>query len=152
MNLGDTAAFLLVAVLTGAALWRFWQIRKFLVEAERRFGSILALPAAWEVAPDVLSRALVGAGSVAYWRGDAVGMRRWYPAAVEAAERCADPAVIAEAVYNAGFTPATGELDFRQFAQGRTEFQRALDLFRALGDERGIAKALWALGLGELYA
>ncbi|MFN8620009.1 MAG: AAA family ATPase [Chloroflexota bacterium] len=139
-----------------AAIWRFWQIRGHLHEAQERLERTLTMPGADATPPSVLANALIAAGSVAYWRGDATGMRRWYGAAVTAAERCGDPRTLADALYNLGFSPddepGGAEQPVLVFALRRPEFERALGLYRELGDRQGIARSAWALGLGELYS
>lgn len=135
-----------------AALWRFWQIRGHLHEAQARVERILTTPGAADVSPRVHADALGAAGSIAYWRGDPPGMRRWYGAAVTAAERCGDPRTLADALYNLGFAPAEDEdRDVLVFALRQGIFERALALYRELDDRAGIAHSAWALGLAELY-
>jgi predicted ATPase/class 3 adenylate cyclase len=148
LDAGDDAR----AQRLAAALWRFWQIRGHLHEAQARLERILTTPGAERVAPRIHADALIAAGSVAYWRGDAPGMRRWYGAAVEAAERCGDPRTLADALYNLGFAPSEDEdPGVLVFALRQGIFERALALYRELDDRQGIAHSAWALGLAEMY-
>jgi tetratricopeptide (TPR) repeat protein len=140
------------AMRLATAVWRFWQIRGLLYEAEERFARILALPSAAAVSARIRARALGAAGSIAYWRADLAAMHRLYTEALAEAERCGDVATIADAEFNLGFAPTE---DVRPgqtyFAQGKEHFERALGLYRELGDERGVGRAAWGAGAGAIY-
>jgi len=141
------------AMRIATAIWRFWQIRGHLHEAEARFARILAMPGAGEVSAKVHARALGAAGGIAYWRADYPAMRSSYLAAVAEAERCGDPKTIADALYDLGFAPTDQPArGFSMYAQGVEQFNQALAIYRDLGDQGGAARSAWALGLGEMYA
>ena len=136
-----------------AALWRFWQIRGHLHEAQDRAGRILALPGVAEQPATLRARALGGAGSIAYWRGDAADIKRLYTLALDAARKSDDKAVLAESLYNYSFSVNTDEwLKTSQFLPDEESVAEALEIYRGLGDERGIANTSWALGLGAITA
>jgi predicted ATPase len=140
------------AMRLATALWRFWQIRGLLHEADRWFGRVLAMPGAGAVPARVRAEALGAAGSVAYWRDDYPGMHRWWSAAVIEAEATGDPRTIADALFNLGFAPVPDRpVDVSMFAQGLEQFLAALAIYREIDDRRGLGRAAWAVGLGELY-
>jgi predicted ATPase/class 3 adenylate cyclase len=131
------------------AIWRFWQIRGHLHEAERRSAAVLAMPGAATVDPLTRAHTLGAAGSIAYWRGDYPGIHRNYVDALEAARASGDPATIAEALYNVAFA-ASPTAPASTFELSRTHANEALALYRQLDDRRGIANADWALGLDAI--
>jgi tetratricopeptide (TPR) repeat protein len=123
-----------------AALWRFWQMRGHLQEGRSAVDRILTLPAG----PDSieLAAAFEAAGGIAYWQGDMPAAGIFYQRALEICRRLGDERAIANACYNLSFTYfVTQNLD-----SARTEalLDEALALYRKLGDQAGVAKALWA--------
>ncbi len=133
-----------------ASIWRFWQIRGHLHEAEARSREIVALPG-WVDEPAALrARALDAAGSIAYWRGDYAGTHRNYQAALDTARDAGDPEVLAEALYNVAFAPTPEPPSTSAFELATGHLTEALALYRELGDERGIANTNWALGLDAM--
>ena len=135
------------------AIWRFWQVRGHLVEARRRIERIMELPGMADQAPDLMARAFEAAGGITYWQGDVRAAHRFYSAALEAAQLSGDAQLIARATYNFGFAPldqarATDAL----YAAGEQSFEDSLGLFTALGDEKGIADASWALAIANAAA
>jgi predicted ATPase/class 3 adenylate cyclase len=124
-----------------AASWRFWQMRGYLAEAREHAERVLALPGSTDF-PDARAAALEAGGGVAYWQGDLLAARAWYEEALDMARASGDPARIANAAYNVGFTFTLNQED--QLA-ARALAQEALGLYRQLGDEAGIGRSLWAL-------
>jgi tetratricopeptide (TPR) repeat protein len=98
--------------------------------------------------------ALEAAGGLAYWGGGMTTAGQHYAASVEEARRLDDDAELANALYNHWFTrrPTDGINDWAQLlaADDRLMLDEALRIWTGLGDELGVAKALW--GLGEHYA
>jgi hypothetical protein len=147
---GDTATA--SALVFGA--WRFWQMRGHVVEGRRRVDQVLAMPA-WTGEPsrDRL-RALEAAGGLAYWAGNMTAAGVHYASAAEEARRLGDDAEIANALYNHWFArrPTASVADWGDLLAGddRELLDEALAIWTRLGDETGVAKALW--GLGEHYA
>ncbi len=147
---GDTADA--AALAFGA--WRFWQMRGHVVEGRRRVDRVLAMPA-WTPEPsrDRL-RALEAGGGLAYWAGDMAGAGVLYGAAADEARRLGDDAEIATAVYNHWFArrPTSGLSEWAALlaSDDRELLDEALETWTRLGDEEGVAKALW--GLGEHHA
>jgi non-specific serine/threonine protein kinase len=126
------------------ALWRFWQFRGHLYEGGRRADVVLALPGA---DPHNRCRAMEAAGSIAYWRGDLESCRRFYLDALGLARRIGQPALVAEALYNAAFGVAlTKTAGADGVAEGHKYLEEAKELFARLGDRSGVAKTLWGQG------
>jgi predicted ATPase/class 3 adenylate cyclase len=144
-----------VAIVLGmvAGLWRFWQARGHLHEARRRVEQALAMPGVANQPPALRAKAYAAGGGVAYWQGDFVTANRWYGQALEAARQTGDGAEIGLASYNLGFAALDHEADQdSRFRAGRPWFERALDLYRALGHDQGIADAEWAMSLAAAAA
>jgi predicted ATPase/class 3 adenylate cyclase len=139
-----------IALRLVSALWRFWQIRGHLFEATERAARALRMDGVSELPPLIRSRALGAAGSIAYWRGDIPVTHAHYAAALAAARESEDRRALAEALYNFGFAPVPDATDGTTiYTAGRPYLEEALALYRELGDERGIAGALWALAIAE---
>lgn len=150
IDTGDTATA--AALAFGA--WRFWHQRGHVVEGRRRVERVLAMPGWTGDASTSRLRALEAGGGLAYWAGDmgAAGVK--YAAAAEEARRLGDEGEIANALYNHWFArrPTAGVADWAALlaADDRDLLDEALAIWTRLGDEAGVAKALW--GLGEHYA
>jgi len=130
-----------------AASWRFWQMRGFLAEARESAERVLVLPGSVEL-PDARAAALEAAGGIAYWQADIVASRAWYGEALELARASGDLARIANAVYNVAFTFSFNE---EEAGRAREIASEAVDLYRQLGDEGGVARALWGLSTAEFF-
>jgi predicted ATPase/class 3 adenylate cyclase len=149
---GDVGAALDIA----SNVWRFWQTRGHLAEGRARIGALLAAAAdRTDLPPELLSRAEEAAGSIAYWTRVVAfdEIEPHYRRALELARESGDRDRQAWSLYNLAFV-----YDFMAVSAGRpTEAARAhtlrteaLDLFRAVGDQRGIGESLWALGGGPI--
>ena len=146
---GDLAAALDLA----SDLWRFWQQRGHLVEGRQRLDELLAAadaPGAPTVGPFTRSRAEEAAGSIRYWTSNERRRPRpFYERSLELARESGDRRRIAWAMYNLAFahdfvpSPDLGDANVERADELRTE---ALATFRELGDNRGIAESLWAMG------
>jgi predicted ATPase/class 3 adenylate cyclase len=146
---GELAAALDLA----ADLWRFWQQRGHFIEGVERLRGLLdaaKAPGAPVVAPPVLSRAEEAAGSLLYWLdADRKAAQPFYERSLELAIASGDRLREAWARYNLAFV-----FDFTDGAFGaQTDLPRAsalreeaLAMFRDLGDRRGVAVSLWAMG------
>ena len=99
-------------------------------------------------------RALEAAGGLAYWAGDMRGAGVHYAAAADEARRLGDDREIANALFNHWFTrrPTNSIADWGALLadDDRELLDEALAIWTRLGDEEGVARALW--GLGEHYA
>ena len=137
------------------AVFRFWHMRGHLVEGRARTDAVLAM-SAWRDAPSLARlRALEVAGGLAYWAGDIPAAYRHYEAAEREARGLGDEAEIANALYNRFFAPSpTAGVDewSRALAyEGLPLAREALAINERLGDPGGIARCLWAVGMGYLY-
>jgi predicted ATPase/class 3 adenylate cyclase len=140
---GDTAR----ALRMPAGLWRFWQMRGYLAEGYERVSRALAMPRVAEH-PDLLADAHEAAGGLRYWQGRLLEARAHYEEALSLRRSLGDVAGEAEQLYNLSFTYAFGDEPDAAASLRLTE--RALEGFRAVGDQHGVAKALWALANGEV--
>ena len=124
-----------------AATWRFWQIRGYLAEARKQAERVLALPDLDQF-PDRLAAGLEAAGGIAYWQADFAAAHAWYGRALAQARTGGDERAIANALYNlsSAYSTTKGDQD-----RARADSREALEIYRRLGDEPGIARALWAL-------
>ena len=95
-----------VALRIVGAIWRFWQIRGHLHEAQVRARRVLEMPSAAGQPATTRARAIGAAGSIAYWRGEMPEMHRLYAAALAEARRSGDRAAVAQALYDFSFAPA----------------------------------------------
>ena len=133
-----------------SALWRFWQIRGHLIEAENWSKRILALPTA-SIPPLTLMRAYEAAGGITYWQGKFEPTRISYEKTLELARAHGTDLDEANAAYNLSFV----------YGIPMSDIARALELLAvakakwiSAGDEVGVARAAWAratyLQLGPL--
>ena len=139
------------------ALWRFWQMRGHLFEARRRLDAMAA--AAWSRRSPVLRARLMEAlGGVCWWQADVPSMRVAYEEAVGLWRADGDRTELANALYNYSFCftmpanprEAPGNTD--PDGIGLASLGEALDLYRALGDERGQANVLWGMGNKQYFS
>ena len=126
-------------------LWRFWQRRGHLVEGLERAEAALALPDAADH-PEARADALSAAAGLAYWQADAERSRTLYEAEIAARQALGDRQGLADAHYGVSFTWSILELTSPgTFANAERSINAALELYRELGDEAGIARCEWAL-------
>src|SRR5438128_5809285 len=78
------------------ALWRFWQQRGHLAEGRRWLREILSMPSGQGRTP-ARSKALTGAGGMAWWQQDRGAAGACYEEALAIERALGDPARIAEA-------------------------------------------------------
>jgi predicted ATPase/class 3 adenylate cyclase len=98
-------------LLTAAAIWRFWQERGHLVEAEARLPRLLDLAEARH-ADEARARALGAYGGVLYWRSEYGSMQAAYDEAVEIARSLDDHELLASALFDLSFVAVTADADF----------------------------------------
>ncbi len=121
-----------------ADLWRYWQIRGHLHEAEERIDLVLAMEGG---DPRLRARALEARGGVAYWRGatkDAVGP---YEQSLALMRQHGDARDVANALYNASF-PISHPRDRDRAERYLAE---SLELAEATDDRLGVGRAYWGL-------
>jgi predicted ATPase/class 3 adenylate cyclase len=153
-NLRAALDWLTAHDLPGAArfatnLWRFWQMRGYLVEGRMRLDAVLAADdEAHALSTGERRQVLSAAGGVAYWQGDLMSTHHRYREALDLARAHGTKAEVAEALYDFSFAPRP-PIDLpsweRMLAVESTPFlNEAMDIFRELGDRAGLAKSLWA--------
>jgi len=137
------------------AVWRFWQMRSHLAEGRARAAAVLNMPGWDGVSPAVRAQALEAAGGLAYWAGDLDATYRHYSAAVDAARAGGDEGQLANALYNNFFAtrPGGGMENWlvSLSEEGKPLLDEALEIWTRLGDEDGVAKALWGLAEHRAY-
>jgi predicted ATPase/class 3 adenylate cyclase len=132
------------AMRLGSALWRFWQMRGYLAEGFERLEQSLAMPQATEH-PAVRADALDAAAGISYWRGDTGRSRSLYLDEIAARRALNDRRGLAEALYGISFTwSIIGFEEERNAAEATAYLTEALETFRELGDEAGVARCRWA--------
>jgi predicted ATPase/class 3 adenylate cyclase len=134
------------AQTSAGALWRFWQQRGHLAEAKRWFEEILAMPSGRKPTA-ARAKALIGAGGVAWWQQDRGATGAFYEEALAIERELGDPARLAEALYNLAFVVAGDDLE-----SAARLLDESLDLFRRVGDERGVAQVLPMLVMRDAQA
>ncbi len=93
------------------------------------------------------AKSLIGAGGIAWWRQDRAAAGACYEQALAIERELGDPGRTAEALYNYAFFVAGDDLES---ATGLLEESR--DLFRSVGDERGVAQVLTLLVMPDAHA
>ncbi len=121
-----------------ANLWRFWQRRGHLLEAESRIEQTLDMTGA---SPVSRARALDALGGIRYWRGDWGGARAPYLESLELMREHGAPLDIAHALYNASFSiNVTGDPDM-----AKQYLEESLAIYRERGDDLGVGRVYWGL-------
>ena len=144
-----------LALRMGASLWRFWQMRGYLVEGLERVTQALAMPHAADH-PEARADALSAAAGLAYWLADGDGARGFYEQEIEVRTALVDRRGLAEALYGISFTWSIIDLTVEDAAGRATKYvTEALGIYQELGDAPGIGRCEWALanvawGAGDL--
>jgi predicted ATPase/class 3 adenylate cyclase len=125
-----------------ASLWRFWQADGRLVEGRVLADDALAMPDGDGTTVERMW-ACGAAGSIAYWQGDLEGTRRGYDEELAIAQALDHPEGVADAMFNLGHLAFLDHRDEETLIAIALEAQHA---YEAIGDERGVARARWALG------
>ena len=139
------------AIRVGFAMWRFWQKRGHLYEARRRLEGMAEAP--WSHDDPILRARLMEAlGGVYWWQADLADMKEAYREALELRRAQGDKSEIANALYNYSFSfavspnpkedPKAADPD----GLGARAQAEALALYEEIGDLRGQANVLWAMG------
>ncbi len=127
-----------LALQTVANLWRFWQARGHLQEAQERIDQALDLEGG---KPRARAFALEAKGGVAYWQGrwaDALGP---YEQALELLRDHGNPSHVANALYNASFSIGfAGDIP-----RAETYLDESLSIAEAAGDRLGVGRAHWGM-------
>jgi tetratricopeptide (TPR) repeat protein len=135
--------------LTGVS-WRFWHSFGLLNEGRRLTAEALASPAAQAVS-SARAWASAAAGNLAYWQGDHAAAREYYEAQRSLALDAGDDACLADASFNLihfGVVDLAhvGVVDLDDTDAQIAYIDSLVDRFRAIGDERGAARADWFRG------
>jgi predicted ATPase len=130
-----------------AGTWRYWQARGFLAEARQYAERVMALPVDPE-ARESRRAAAEAAGGIAYWQGDNDASLGWYTEALDLARETGDDAVVANALYNITFPVGQSAGGLRQAVVASEE---AMALFRRVGDQDGVGRALWGLATTHYF-
>jgi predicted ATPase/class 3 adenylate cyclase len=142
------------AIPLAFAMWRFWQKHGHLPEARRRLEAMAAAPWSHDD-PRLRAKLMEALGGVCWWQADMAEMSQRYQEALDLWTTIGDERELANAYYNASFTYAMSPDTVTGAAPdpegiGLGYIERARDLYRKVGDERGEATALWGLG-NSLY-
>jgi predicted ATPase/class 3 adenylate cyclase len=132
-----------IALRLVSALWRFWQMRGHLQEGRGWADRAVSMPGA-EAHPVELAQGDEAAGSLAYWQGDMAAMTARYAHALELAEAVGDPKLLADSLYNYGYTFDMQDME----SSGQRlmpVLERALGIYETLGDLTGMAKVRWTI-------
>ncbi|WP_309715244.1 tetratricopeptide repeat protein [Armatimonas sp.] len=131
------------ALRLSSALWRFWESRGRLREAELALTEALAHPEASSPAlRDSRARALGGLGVVRLRQRDYAGARAAQEAALVIRREQAEPVGIAVALYNVGMiASASGDFD-----RACALYDEAIALLRPTGDTHRLSTMLMARG------
>jgi len=131
-----------VALRLSAALWRFWHLHGDLASGRWSAEQALALPSAASPSRS-RAKALLAAGSLAYWQLDKRAMSVWYGEALAIFEELKDEPGIAQARYYTAFG-----LGVRGWVEEAIEMLRsAKAAFEDIGDRRGLADSLFGLAV-----
>jgi predicted ATPase/class 3 adenylate cyclase len=131
-----------VALRLVSALWRFWHLHGDLASGRRWAEQALALPSA-AVRSRVRAKALLAAGSLAYWQLDKPAMSTWYGDGLAMFEDLEDEAGIAEARIDDAFgLGIVGRLE-----EAVEMLLSAEALFEKLGDRRAVADSRFGLAV-----
>ncbi len=138
-------------------LWRFWQMRGYLMEGRGRVDAVLAEDDRRHVLPPGLRRELLSAaGGITYWQADLRSTHERYREALDLAQAHGTRAELADALYDFSFAPREPADLVSWQAMLTTEappiLGQAMEIYRELGDRAGIAKSLWARSEYDFFA
>jgi predicted ATPase/class 3 adenylate cyclase len=126
-------------------LWRFWQMRGYLLEGTDRARRALALPDTAQF-PAERADALEAAGGLAWWRGDFTDAIANYEACLALRRTQDDPAALAEAAYNLAFPLGGFAGPMSDYPRAKELVDESLRLWESIDDELGVAKGKWLKG------
>jgi tetratricopeptide (TPR) repeat protein len=141
------------AMRMATALWRYWQMRGHLLEAQERIDEVIGMSGGLGVDRRLRLATVEAAGGIAYWRGDVVRAEQTYREALHTSHEIADPAWVARSLSNLAY--ALRGVDKADEALATAE--EALAYFTKIGDRSGEAGALRLIAIlraaaGELDA
>jgi predicted ATPase len=121
----------------GAALFRFWETREYLIEGRDRLSALLELPAS-AAAPKLRARALFAAGVLAGEQGDYIGAHAMMEASLNTSRALQDSRGVAVAL-NA---LAVNARDRGELSAASLLFEENLTVWRDLDDPTAIARGI----------
>jgi predicted ATPase/class 3 adenylate cyclase len=134
-----------IGLRMAASLWRFWQQTGALREARQWLEDLLAR-ATDASTRSARAKALIAAGSIAYWQTDLGRARELYQQAVKLYRALGDRRGMADALSNLAPVPMmTGDLPL-----ARRLVAQARDMWQELGDDWQAALATQTLGMSFL--
>jgi tetratricopeptide (TPR) repeat protein len=152
INWSDAAASPDLALGIVAAVWRFWQKRGYLREARTRVEALVARPWFADAPAELRARTYEVLGGIVYWHGDLEAARPPYEAALAGWRDIGDPAEVAIALYNLSFCFSMVVVnDEAGRVRADALLAEALDLYRALGDDRGMANVQGGIGIQRYF-
>jgi predicted ATPase/transcriptional regulator with XRE-family HTH domain len=129
-------------VRLGGALWRFWVQRGHVGEGWRRLQELLTEGQS-ATATSAWAQVLLGAGSLARFRGDLAAARSYGQEGIGRLRELDDRPGLAEALVDVG-TAIRMQGDY---AEARAYFEEGLAIWRERGEQTGVIHALSQLGL-----
>ncbi len=139
------------AIRLGSAMWRYWQKRGHLAEAQRRLSRIAAEPSSRDD-PVLRARLMEALGGVGWWQADLESMVEAYEEALALWRSIGDTREIANALYNLAFRYAGQSSPGEDGGEGLRLMEEALALYRQADDDRGTANVLWGIGNYHYFA
>lgn len=127
-----------IALRLVASLWRFWQMRGHILEAEQRVESALSLLGG---SPEERAAALTALGGLKYWHGQWQETLEPYSRAAELLSSQPQTIEYAEALYNLSFTVSVE----RTFEEGTELALESLRIADSLDNQLGVGRAYWSL-------
>jgi predicted ATPase/class 3 adenylate cyclase len=122
-----------------SALWRFWQMRGHLAEAQRMVDQVLKMPGQDCVDVRIRVAAEEAAGGIAYWRGEVASAERRYRWCLRRTQELGDPALIARSLSNLAYALRGVEGGGVEAMEAAIE---ALSVFTQLNDLAGQATVM----------
>ena len=135
VELGDVD----VAQRLSAATWRYWQLGGHLREGRALADSVVDMPRADEPSPGRMW-SFMAAGGLAYWQADTVRASALYHLQLETAGQIGHRAGEADACFNLTATEFIGG----DRAEADVYLDRAIELYRQLGDQTALARTDWS--------
>jgi tetratricopeptide (TPR) repeat protein len=131
------------AMRMAVALWRYWQMRGRLVEAQALIDAVLRMHRDPVIDPRLWLATVEAAGGIAYWRGDVARAERVYREALNASREIADREWVARSLSNLAYAlRGTGKPE-----EALAAAEEAFAGFTELGDTSGRAGALRLLAI-----
>jgi predicted ATPase len=142
LNYSKVSSKLELGLRLGGALWRFWDVRGYVMEGRGLLDELLALSQGINLAETVRAKALNGAGVLAGNQGDYDRQTAILEESLKLYKELDDKPGIAQAINNLG-SIAYSQGDY---ARAEALYTESLNLRREIGDSWSIANSLNNLG------